>query len=278
MSAGNATRLASRIAALAILAAPLSAMSEDTPPPYTLSANVSLVSDYYFRGLTQTWGKPAIQGGFDFAHSSGLYAGTWASNVSGNQFAGGSMEWDFYGGYNFKVNDDFTVGGGAIYYYYPGANYDQASSPAYDEKFDTAELYLNATWKFLTFKWSYALTDYFGVNEDVGYLNDTDGTMYFDLTANYALAFMEGLTLVAHVGYTLFPDDIYAAPGVNGEADASYFDWKVGLTKGWNGGWNAGVFYVGADNDIWENTASFANSSTRDVNKGKLIVQVGRTF
>src|SRR5215468_8496898 len=54
----------------------------DAPkPPYTLSANVFLVSDYFFRGLTQTWRKPAIQGGADFVHDKGIYLGTWASNV-----------------------------------------------------------------------------------------------------------------------------------------------------------------------------------------------------
>lgn len=270
---------ASFAALLAAFAMSVPAHAEETgTPPHTVSANVGLVSDYYFRGLTQTWGKPAIQGGFDFAHASGLYAGTWASNVSGNQFPGGSMEWDFYAGYNHEFNDAFTLGAGAIYYFYPGANYDEAAAPAFDEKFDTAEVYLSATWKFLTFKWSYALTDYFGVNEDAGYLEDSDGTMYFDLTANYALPVWEGLALVAHVGYTRFPDDLYAEPGVNGETDASYVDWKLGITKTWSGGWNAGLFYVGAGNDVWENTASFANSSTRDLNKSKLIVQVGRTF
>ena len=79
------------------------AVAQDAPA-YTLTANVSLASDYYFRGLTQTWGKPAIQGGFDFAHGSGFYAGVWGSNVSGKQFAGGSMELDLYG-----LNEDTII-------------------------------------------------------------------------------------------------------------------------------------------------------------------------
>ena len=62
--------------------------------PYTLSANVFLVSDYLFRGITLTWGKPAVQGGFDFVHDSGIYLGTWASNVSSNEFPGGSATRD----------------------------------------------------------------------------------------------------------------------------------------------------------------------------------------
>src|SRR3977135_2089821 len=90
-----------------------------TPPPtpeHTITGNVGLFSQYIFRGLTQTNRNPAVQGGFDYAHSSGLYAGTWASNISwlrenastraggvtvasGTYGDGGSLEWDFYGGY-----------------------------------------------------------------------------------------------------------------------------------------------------------------------------------
>ena len=73
-------------------------------------------------------------------------------------------------------------------------------------------------------------------------------------------------------------DDLYVAPGFNGETDASYWDYKIGVTKTWDGGWNAGVFYVGASNDAWEKVASFANSSTKDLNNGRFIVQVGRSF
>ena len=60
------------------------------PPksPWTATANINLVSDYRFRGITQTWGKPAVQGGADIAHDGGFFAGTWASNVSGNEYPG----------------------------------------------------------------------------------------------------------------------------------------------------------------------------------------------
>jgi uncharacterized protein (TIGR02001 family) len=49
--------------------------------PHKLSANVGLYSNYVFRGISQTGGDPAIQGGLDYTHSSGFYLGTWASNV-----------------------------------------------------------------------------------------------------------------------------------------------------------------------------------------------------
>src|SRR4051794_14133352 len=105
-------------------------------PEHTITGNVGLFSQYIFRGLTQTDRKPAVQGGFDYAHSSGFYAGTWASNISwlkenastvvngatvsgGTYGEGGSMEWDFYGGYKGTVGD-FSYDLGTLYYWYPG--------------------------------------------------------------------------------------------------------------------------------------------------------------
>jgi uncharacterized protein (TIGR02001 family) len=272
-AAASAVTLCSTVALAEDAAAPAA-----PPPPYTLTANVNLVSDYYFSGLTQTWNHPAIQGGFDFTHSSGVYLGTWASNVSSNQFPGGSTEWDLYGGYNYKINDDFTVGIGGIYYYYPGATYKKAQvGGGVDQSLDTGEINLMASWKWLTFKWSYALTDYFGASKKTGWDDDTKGTMYFDLTATFPLPVWEGLSLVGHVGYTDFSAKYPA--GSNGETNADYWDYKVGVTKTWDGGWNAGLFYVGATNKFWENVASLSSyEPTRDLNKDTIIVQVGRTF
>jgi len=100
-----------RLAACAALAAcatgtalAQTAAAPATPatPEHTLTANVGLYSEYIFRGIAQTGGKPAVQGGFDYAHSSGFYAGTWASNISWLEDFGAydrsSLEWDFYGG------------------------------------------------------------------------------------------------------------------------------------------------------------------------------------
>jgi uncharacterized protein (TIGR02001 family) len=253
---------------LATAAGSTAALAED--PPYTLTANVNLVSDYYFRGLTQTWHNPAIQGGFDFAHNSGFYLGTWASNVSSKQYAEGTLEWDFYGGYNHKFGEDLSVGGGAIYYYYPDAR-------LAGENYDTAKLFVNAGWKWLFGRIYYAVTDYFGANATTGYQGDTDGTMYFDLSANIPLPVWEGLTLVGHVGYTMYKEDLVTP--INGESDPSYLDWKLGVTKTWNGGWNVGVFYAEADNDeLYDNVAAVQGSGSEDLNAPTVILQVGRTF
>src|SRR2546428_434127 len=74
------------------------------PAPSPLTGNITLINDYRFRGISQTFHEPAIQGGFDYAHASGLYVGNWNSNVSqGAGFPGGNIEMDFYGGYQQGV-------------------------------------------------------------------------------------------------------------------------------------------------------------------------------
>ena len=252
---------------------------EPPKPSYTLTANVFLVSDYFFRGLTQTWGKPAIQGGADWVHESGAYLGTWASNVSGNQFAGGSMEWDFYGGYNYKINDDVTVGAGLYYYYYPGANFNNAASaPPGSQLYNTLEVNASASWKWLTFKVNYALTDYFGGSTVTGFADDTKGTYYLQLDGSYPLPQVEGLSLVGHVGYTHYSHDL-AAPVNNCCTDPSYWDWKFGVSYVWKDGWTVGAYYVGTNNtDYYNNTPSLANSSTKDLGGSAGYITVGRTF
>jgi len=62
--------------------------------PHEFSANVALSTDYMYRGGSQTNEQPAISGGFDYAHSSGVYAGLWASNVDFGDSA--NIEFDFY--------------------------------------------------------------------------------------------------------------------------------------------------------------------------------------
>src|SRR4051794_38631677 len=69
------------------------------PAPSPVTGNITLASEYRFRGIDQTAGKPAIQGGFDYSHASGVYLGNWNSNISqGAGFPGGNIEMDFYGG------------------------------------------------------------------------------------------------------------------------------------------------------------------------------------
>src|SRR5512139_2147979 len=132
------------------------AVAQQAPAsPHTLTGNVGLYSQYIFRGLTQTDRDPALQGGFDYSHSSGLYAGTWASNISWlrdfpSYSSGGSLEWDFYGGFKGTFGkSDFGYDVGLLYYYYPGNTFPGVA------KADTLEAYGAVSWKWLSAKYSY---------------------------------------------------------------------------------------------------------------------------
>ena len=83
------------VAVAAALAAPAFALAQSASP---IAGNVSLVSDYRFRGITQTFEEPALQGGFDYAHSSGFYVGNWNSSIADSFFGGSPLEMDFYAG------------------------------------------------------------------------------------------------------------------------------------------------------------------------------------
>lgn len=217
--------------------APTVSVAADSP--HTLTGNVGLYSQYIFRGLTQTNKEPALQGGFDYSHSSGFYAGTWMSNVSwlrdfGTYTAGGSLEMDFYGGFKGTITGDLGYDVGILQYYYPG---DVAVGSF---KADTLELYGALTWKWLSAKYSHS------INKKTFGVNDSEGTYYFDLSANFPVT--DKLTLSAHYGIQKFKGTSNAC-GANTSNDlcASYDDWKVGASYALPQGFTIGGFFTGTD-------------------------------
>lgn len=197
-----------------LVGAPTFALAAKPASPHTLTGNITLTSDYVFRGVSQTQNGPAIQGGFDYAHSSGFYAGTWASNVdwvSQGYKTNNSMEIDLYGGYKGSVGDvGYDVG--AITYYYPGDKIPGTASP------DTTEIYLGASWKFLSLKYSHVVSKNF-----IGWVgtggSDTRNSNYLELNANYDLG--SGWGVLGHVGHQK----------VKNLSGADYTDWKIGVSK-----------------------------------------------
>jgi uncharacterized protein (TIGR02001 family) len=109
----------------------------------TVSANATLASQYISRGFRQTWGKPALQAGLDYAHPGGWSLGTWASTVSDRYIQDATVEWDIYGGYSGTVGElGYSVL--AYYYKYPGAVY-----RATGVKYDYGELSLGLSYQML---------------------------------------------------------------------------------------------------------------------------------
>jgi uncharacterized protein (TIGR02001 family) len=247
----------------ALFTVPAIAFAQDTKSPHTITGNVGFFSDYSFRGLTQTLEEPAIQGGFDYAHASGLYAGTWGSNVSPYLFLDGNMEWDFYGGWT-KAFGDFGINVGALYYYYPGAEI----TPG--ESYDTLELMIGGSWKWISAKAYYALTDFFGANATTAptFFNaDSDGSIYLDLTATYPVN--EALSVSAHVGQQT----------VEGSSvDLDYIDYKIGVNYLWEG-FNFGLAYK--DTNAEEANYTLTKAVTGDtvfLGDSAVILSVAKTF
>jgi len=229
------TLLAGAVAA-AIL--PLSAAAADSP--HTLTGNVGLYSQYIFRGLTQTDGQPAIQGGFDYSHTSGFYAGTWASNISwlrdgGAYNTGGGGEFDFYGGMKGAFGkSDFTWDLGTLFYWYPGG-----ANPAnpLNPKADTWELYGALGWKWLSVKYSHVVS-----NKAFGVL-DASGTYYLDFSVTVPVN--DKLSVIGHYGIQRFKGQDPRNIGVVNNNDGfSYDDWKIGLSYALPKDFTVGAYYT----------------------------------
>ena len=247
-----------------------------TPPPpeHTVTANVGIFSEYIFRGISQTAREPALQGGFDYAHSSGFYAGTWGSNVSWLQDFGAytrsSLEWDFYAGYKANIGStDFFYDVGGLYYYYPGKR-----NPGV-VNVDTFELYGAIGWKWVSVKLSYSLDDYFGARPNAN-ADKTDGTLYVDLTANYPVG-ETGWVLVGHVGHLKVDND-----GSDGDpatfGKVGYTDWKLGVAytvpDGPVKGLELGAYYAGNN----AKSRFYTDLSGYDTSKDRGVVYVKKTF
>jgi hypothetical protein len=263
--------------ALAALALPALAAAQNAP----VSGNLAVVSDYRFRGISQSYLGPAVQGGVDYAHPSGAYVGNWNSSVSSSVYTGGSgIEMDFYGGWK-KSYGDIAIDVGGLYYYYPQAecNQNNACTTSGSTDFNHLEAYFGASWKWLSGKLFYSLTDYFGlageqadggywVNKETGAplggRGGSEGTWYFDLTVNFPLT--RELSLVAHYGWL----------ELKKYNELDYKDWKLGVTYDL-AGWLLGAAYVDtdADKNFYYTAGSRGNKETGN---STIVFSVTRTF
>ncbi len=248
---------------------PMLAFADEAAPqetsPHSITGNLALTSNYVFRGISQTFDDPAIQGGIDYAHASGFYLGTWASNVTSASYTSASMEWDFYGGYNGKVNDDFSYNVGLLEYYYPGGK----SNTTPSEKYNTLEAYAGVTYKFFNVKYSHTLTDYFGVNQNnpatgATANGDSKGSGYLEANATFELP--QSIVLGLHVGHQR----------VENYGILDYTDYKLGLSKEFSG-FNFGLAYTNTNAKSGPYTIT-KGTATEDISDGSFILSVGKTF
>ncbi|WP_432201025.1 TorF family putative porin [Erythrobacter sp. W53] len=210
------------------LSAPAFAQEEEEAGPVSVSANVTLASEYRFRGVDLSGGELAIQGGFDISHESGLYAGTWASNLDEDTVGFGSTELDLYAGWSGDITEGLSVDMGLIYYLYPDAGVGAGDT-------DYVELYSSLGFDLgpaeATVGVAYAPSQ--------SSLGDTDNIyVYTDLGVGIPGT---PVTVTGHLGYTdgflTFTDDSKA------------FDWSIGAETTVYGPVSLGVAYVGVEGD-----------------------------
>jgi uncharacterized protein (TIGR02001 family) len=233
------------------------------PPPFT--GNITLASDYKFRGFTQTRYKPTLQGGFDYASKSGFYIGNWNSNVEQSLYNGASLEMDVYGGYKGTAGA-LSYDLGAIYYAYPGST---------GVKIDNKEVYVGIGMGPVTAKLFYSVDDYFSTQELFKAANpgqtggSTKGTTYLDLAATHDLG--GGWGINGHVGFLSLKNGT-----ANGLIGNSVTDYKVGLTKDISG-WVVGLSYLTTSKKNYFVTGAM-NGVTKNAGDARALFSVAKTF
>lgn len=277
--------IAAAAAALTFLpAVPACAQDTDPPSPVTVSGSVALVSDYRFRGVSQTDEEMAVQGGITVSHESGLYASAWASNLSGwGTFGGANIELDLVGGYKFDLGSGGALDVGVTWYMYPGGA----------DETDFAEVYAKlsgaigpvsalagvayAPQQEALGKWYASGADAAaGVYTDPG---DKEDNLYLwgDFTGGVTGT---PVTLKAHIGHS----DGNSGLGPNGTSVAptgDYWDWSLGADVA-VGPLTLGVAYV--DTDISEADSAYLLpnfSSTKDgssIASSQVVFSVSAAF
>jgi uncharacterized protein (TIGR02001 family) len=210
------------------------------------SANIGFFSQYSFRGIDQSGEEAAIQGGFDWAHDSGFYIGTWASNVDFNDNES-VIEFDFYGGYTKETQNGISLDLSMIGYTYPGA-------------------YANSNYDF--YEYSFGLGKSIGsvsfstaINYSPEFFAKSGDTTYWQGGLDYKF---QGIKISGHIGKQWIGlETTYGAP--------DYVDYSIGASYPWQG-FNLSVAYVDTDVDAgW-------NSTDQSGKKGRTIFGVSKSF
>ena len=238
---------------LSMVAAAAALTAIATPAVYaqdasSLAFNVGAVTDYRYRGISQTRVKPAVQFGADYANG-GFYLGTWASTIKWVKDFGGDagLEVDVYGGYKGELAKDLTYDVGVLTYIYP--------SNKLNPKADTTEIYGALTSGPFTAKYSYATTNTFGNP-------DSKGSWYLDVSAAFDLG--DGLMLTPHIGHQKITGPV--------SGPATYTDYSLTVSKDFNG-IVPSLSIVGTDAD-----KSFYSSPVNGKQLGKAGVVLGVKF
>ena len=250
MKSTNLTLIAALTLAFATMSA--SAQAQDTQPAAAavpdnqISYNVGVVSDYRYRGISQTRLNPALQGGVDYVNNpTGLYVGTWASTIKWVKDGGGDadIEVDVYAGKRGEITKDFTYDVGGLYYFYPSNGLNPSAN--------TFELYAQVASGPFSLKYSHSTTNLFG-------FADSKNSGYVDAQFNQDL--YDGYILNLHAGHQ----------NVKNNGVSSYSDYKIGFTK------DFGVATV-ALAAVFTNTDAYVGRG-KNLGKTGAVLTISKTF
>jgi uncharacterized protein (TIGR02001 family) len=289
-------------------ATPAPAVPPAPPPPpsilgFALTGYSTIGSQYIFRGLTQTDGKPTIQGELDLVHPSGFYVSASLSNISwftdqnaglasapvglgspaaagaplykANQVNSAGVELDLFGGYKWGFAKDWTLDVGAYRYLYPGT-YDNLGA---FRNPNTTEAYLGLSYSWASLKYSRVISaTNFGVY-------NAEGSTYIDLSLGIPVG-ESGWTVLLHGGRTTYPSNANPTFFFNGtkltgdNSLFSYSDFKLGIAKEIKGytftlaATDANTHARASDNDL----PVYENAAGHNIGKSRLTFTIAKAF
>lgn len=227
-----------------------------------VTGNLGLTSDYRFRGISQSQNAPAVQGGIDYSHSSGLYVGNWNSSVSSQLYTNGSgVESDLYAGWKKDVYKGLTIDLGTYNYFYPRAT----TSASTGSNYDTYEAFAGLGYGPVAVKYSQTLGNgYFGTA-------NARGTNYTgaDIVQSFEplSAKLKDLSFLAHYGHT----------SVSNSSNLNYNDMNVGLGYMLPDAWNISAKYY--TNSSMTGTFQAANTvSGQKLYNNAFVASLTKTF
>lgn len=218
--------LAASAATVAALAVPAVSLAADS----SVAFNASVVTDYRYRGISQTRLKPAVQGGVDFT-AGAFYLGGWASTIKWIKDGGGdaNVEIDLYGGYKGEISKGLGYDIGLLTYQYPSNGLNPSAN--------TLEIYGALTAGPVTAKYSHSTTNLFG-------FANSKGSGYLDISATFDVG---GFAVTPHIGRQT----------VKNNGAYSYTDYSLAISKEVAGiTWSATLVdtstsaYTGAGKDL----------------------------
>ncbi|HEX7339807.1 MAG TPA: TorF family putative porin [Rhodanobacteraceae bacterium] len=226
------------------------------PDASAVSGSVTVVSDYLFRGLSQTDSQPALQVGIGYTAPQGFHASAWSSNVSwlsdGSTAAApisNSLEFDADVGWLTTFSHGMSLNAGLHGYDYPGRYPHGFTSP------NTAEAYVGLGFAGLSLTYSHALTNLFGFDH-------SRNSRYLDLS--WSRVITPGWTLSAHAGHQV----------VTHASHADYNDWNLALAHDFSSGCAVALGYY----DTNAKRAVYSNARGRYLGRATAVLSLSKSF